>query len=90
LAGVSCPPVMAVVRLSKMMTTEEPPFHTMLSSPVMPEWKKVESPMTDTLRFFLSCAASPRAFSMPWAVVTPAPMHTSECSALKGGWMPSV
>lgn len=44
----SCPPVMAVVSLSEMTMVTSAFSLTQSSSPVMPEWVKVESPMTAT------------------------------------------
>ncbi len=40
--------VMAVVELSAMITVLWPALYTMLTSPVMPECTKVESPITAT------------------------------------------
>ena len=39
-------PVMAVVRLSRISTSPSASLYEALMSAVMPEWKKVESPMT--------------------------------------------
>ena len=79
----SCPPVMAVVSLSEMtMVTLEFSF-TQSSNPVMPEWVKVESPMTAT-------AGCTPASEAPFAIVMEAPMSTQELMALKGALAPKV
>lgn len=57
----------------------------MLMSPVMPEWKKVESPSTATV--FL---AVPMAFSKPWAIVMELPMQRQVSMADVGGREASV
>ena len=77
------PPVMAVVSLSEMtMVTLEFSF-TQSSNPVMPEWVKVESPMTAT-------AGCTPASEAPFAIVMEAPMSTQELMALKGALAPKV
>ena len=79
----SCPPVMPVVRLSDMTTVMLLLSLTASSSPVMPLWVKVESPITATE------GKSP-ASAAPFAMVMDAPMSTQLASALKGGSAPSV
>ena len=56
---------------------------TASSSPVIPEWEKVESPITATLGINPASAA-------PTAIVTDAPISTQELIALNGGRAPSV
>ena len=56
---------------------------TQSSSPVMPEWVKVESPMTAT-------AGCRPASEAPFAMVMEAPLSTQELMALNGALAPSV
>ena len=55
--------------------------------PVMPEWAKVESPITATLCF--SCF-SPPARLKPCKPEQEAPMHTFRSMAFSGGMTPRV
>ena len=74
---------MAVVRLSEMTTVMFDRSFTASSSPVMPLWVKVESPMTAT-------AGRSPASAAPLAMVIEAPISTQESMAQKGGRAPSV
>jgi len=53
----------------------------------MPEWAKVESPITAATRRRESPSGS--TASMPWAMVRDAPMSTRVSIALYGGSTPS-
>ena len=79
----SWPPVMPVVRLSLMMTVMLAFSLMASSSPVMPLWVKVESPMIATAGH---CPAS----AAPFAIVMLAPMSTHEWMAWNGGRNPRV
>ena len=79
----SCPPVMPVVRLSEMMTVMFDLSLTASSSPVIPEWVKVESPMT-------AIAGKSPASAAPFAMVIDAPISTQLDRALNGGSAPRV
>ena len=57
-------------------------------SPVIPEWKKVESPMT-AKTFSLRPAIS-TALRKPMPADTPAPMQMTESVTESGGTIPSV
>jgi len=70
-----------------MSTVDAPLLYTMSMSPVTPECRNVESPMTATV--FLR-ASAPSALSMPCAMPTLAPMHTHESTDSNGGIAPSV
>ncbi len=65
----SCPPVMAVVPLSEMITVRGEQSFTASRSPVMPEWVKVESPITQR-------AGRSPASAAPLAMVMEAPIST--------------
>ena len=54
-----------------------------VNRPVMPEWVKVESPITAT-------AGWTPASEAPFAIVMEAPMSTQESMALKGALAPKV
>ena len=59
------------------------------AAPVMPLWKKVESPMTPNT--FLSVwPVAAKALAMPMATVKPPPMHTTLSRALRGAEPPRV
>jgi hypothetical protein len=73
---------MAVVRLSRMITVENPRLYTMSIRGVIPEWMKVESPMTATT---FPRAAFPSAFSIPKAFPREAPMQTQVSIPESGG-----
>ena len=60
----------------------------MFNSPVMPEWKKVESPMTAT--GFSFRPAISLTLAIPWAALMLAPMQMQVCMALMGGSAPRV
>ena len=77
------PPVIAVVRLSLMMTVMAEPSLTASSRPVMPECVKVESPIT-------AMAGCTPASAAPLAIVMEAPMSTQLSMARNGGSAPSV
>ena len=79
----SCPPVIAVVSLSDIITVILVFSLTASSKPVIPEWVKVESPITETEGNRPPSAA-------PFAIVIEAPMSRQESIALKGGSAPSV
>ena len=74
---------MPVVRLSEMTTVMFVPSFTASSSPVIPEWVKVESPMTARAG---CCPAS----AAPLAIVIEAPMSTQVSMAWNGESHPSV
>ncbi len=74
---------MPVVRLSEMMTVMGLRSFTASSSPVMPEWVKVESPMT-------AMAGRSPASAAPLAIVIDAPMSTTVSMAWNGASHPSV
>ncbi len=78
-----CPPVIPVVKLSETMMVTVEFLFTASSNPVIPEWVKVESPITATLGVNPASAA-------PTAMVTEAPISTHELIALNGGKAPSV
>ena len=88
LAGVFWPPVMPTVPLSSSRMVTLPRFQVMSSRPCMPMCMKVESPMTATMRLFLS--ASPRPLSMPSATPIEAPMQMVESSEFHGWPAPRV
>ena len=73
----SCPPVIPVVRLSEMQSVMSALELTASSSPVIPLWVKVESPITPTDGHTPELAA-------PIAMVSEAPISTQEWMALKG------
>ena len=60
----------------------------MLKSPVIPEWKKVESPMTATGFSVLPTISF--TLAIPCAALMLAPMQMVECMALMGGRAPKV
>ena len=68
------------------MTVEFEALYATLQSPVMPEWIKVESPMTATV----FPAFSGFARLNPWIPETDAPMQRTASTAERGGWAPSV
>ena len=74
---------MPVVRLSEMMTVMLLRSFTASSSPVMPEWVKVESPMTAIDGYTPASAA-------PLAIVIEAPISTQVSMAWNGASQPSV
>ena len=74
---------MPVVELSEMMTVMGVFSFTASSSPVIPLWVKVESPIIATE------GTSP-ASAAPLAIVMDAPMSTQALIPLKGGNAPSV
>jgi hypothetical protein len=72
-AGFACPPVIAVMPLSRIASTSACLLYTALTSPGIPMWKKVESPIVATIGF----ASMPLAFcamKKPDEIVTEAPM----------------
>ena len=79
----SCPPVIAVVRLSDRMTVMAALSLTASRRLVMPECVKVESPMT-------AMAGCTPASAAPFAMVMEAPMSTQESMARNGGSAPRV
>ena len=79
----SWPPVMPVVRLSEITTVMLLFSFTASSRAVMPEWVKVESPITATEG---NCPPS----AAPLAIVTEAPISTQVSIARNGGSEPSV
>ena len=85
--GLSWWPVMPVMELSRMMTVLMPLLYTTSIRPVIPEWMKVESPMT--LTSFLA-NSGPRALAMPRAAPMDAPMQMVVSMALRGGVAPKV
>lgn len=82
-AADCCPPVIAVVALSRIITVRGVLSLTASSSPVMPEWVKVESPITDT-------AGRKPASAAPLAIVIEAPISTQVFMALNGSSAPRV
>ena len=76
-------PVIATIELSRMMIVIGVFEATASTSPVSPEWRKVESPMVQMTGWAPACAA-------PWAMAIDAPMSTQEWTARKGGSTPSV
>ncbi len=54
----------------------------MFISPVTPEWRNVESPMTATT---FPGPSAPSAFSNPWAAPMEAPMQTQRSIESSGG-----
>ena len=51
-------------------------------SPVTPEWRNVESPMTATT---FPAPSGPSAFSIPWAFPIEAPMQMQVSIVVSGG-----
>ena len=79
----SWPPVMPVVRLSEMHRVMSAPELTASRRPVIPEWVKVESPITPTEGHTPLLAA-------PMAIVSDAPISTQVWIALNGDMYPRV
>lgn len=79
----SCPPVIAVVRLSEITTTMFALSFTASNRPVIPEWVKVESPM-------IAIAGNCPASAAPFAMVIEAPISTQLFKARNGGNAPKV
>ena len=79
----SCPPVMAVVSLSEITTVMLVFSFTASRRPVIPEWVKVESPITAT-------EGNKPPSAAPFAMVIEAPMSRQESIALNGGSAPRV
>ena len=97
LTGLPWPPVMAVVRLSRITTLPQPALYTAEMTPDRPEWANVESPMTEkTGRAPPATCSQPRSFSRaratskPWPMDTEAPMSMADSSVASGGKAPSV
>ena len=80
LCGFVCPPVMAVMRLSWMSTVTLVRWCTALSSPVRPECRKVESPMTA-----IEPVSLPPARVKPCSIGMLAPISKAECMCSTGG-----
>ena len=79
----SCPPVIAVVRLSEIMTVILALSFMASRRPVIPECVKVESPIT-------AIAGKTPASAAPFAMVMEAPISTQLSIARNGGKAPSV
>ena len=79
---------MAVILLSRMLTTIGALLTMASISPVIPEWKKVESPMTAKTFSFLPARST--ALRKPTPAETLAPMQMTESVTESGGTMPSV
>ncbi len=77
---------MAVVLLSKIIITPLPLLYKLSIRGVIPEWKKVESPIIDTIFPFNFGFA----FSIPKAWPTPAPIQRQLSRLLSGGRTASV
>ena len=82
--GWGCPPVMAVVELSRTHTVMSCWLYTAFAMPVKPLAKNVESPTKAIWR--TSGSTIPR----PCAMVMPAPMHRHVSTASSGAALPSV
>ena len=80
LPGLVWPPVIAVMLLSWMSSVMLVRWCTALSSPVRPECRKVESPMTASEPVSL-----PPARMKPCSIGMLAPISTAECMWLTGG-----
>ena len=78
---------MPVMELSTITSVIWPLLYTASTRPVIPEWTNVESPIRPMV---LRDCSVPRAFSMPRAMPTDAPMHTTEWMELSGATAPSV
>ena len=74
---------MAVEELSRINTRMFAELYTALISAGIPEWRKVESPIT-AATFRTPCLA------MPAALLMLAPMHRQVSMAERGGLAPSV
>lgn len=81
-AGVGWCPVMAVMRLSSMMTHMFALLYDMFSSADIPAWKKVESPSTVNILSFTPACIIPAAWEMP------PPMQRHVCMVFNGGKTP--
>ena len=81
--GLGWWPVMAVVPLSRMTTMMSTLLKTALARPVMPEWKKVESPMKPT-------TVLPEPMAKPEPPETEEPMQKRKSAQRNGGSMPRV
>ena len=68
---------MAVVELSRTISTMSVSLYTAFTTPVIPEAKNVESPINE------KCTLSGSTLCSPWAIVTSAPMqrHVSVISS---------
>ncbi len=83
MAKDSWPPVIAVVQLSRMTRVMLALYSAAARRGVIPEWPKVESPMT-------AIAGWRPASDAPLAIPTEAPMQTQVSIALWGGNQPRV
>ena len=86
--GFSWWPVIAVILLSRMFMTIGALLTIASMRPVMPEWKKVESPMT--AKTFSLRPARSTALRKPTPPETLAPMQMTLSVTESGGTMPSV
>ena len=73
-----------------MITVELESLYAMVTSPVMPECMKVESPMTATVCPSLGASVKDDALLKPWMPDTDAPMHMVVSIALRGSMAPRV
>ena len=78
---------MPVMELSRMMTVELLMLYAMSARLVIPEWMKVESPMTATV---LPSDSSCPTLLKPCSMLTDAPMHRLLSMAKSGAAPPSV
>lgn len=76
-------PVMAVVPLSRITSSRLCWLKTALARPVIPEWKKVESPIKPT-------TGLPEARAKPLPADTDEPMQTRKSAVRRGGSRPRV
>lgn len=74
---------MAVVPLSSTTTIRSCLLNTALTRPVMPEWKKVESPMKASVGL-------PEAVAKPEPADTDEPMQNRKSAMRSGGSRPRV
>ena len=78
---------MPVIELSNIITVLIPLLYTISIKPVIPEWINVESPITETN--FLANSL-PRAFAIPKAADTDAPIQIVESTLSNGFVAPRV
>ena len=87
--GLSWWPVIPVMRLSSTQGIIRPLLYTISAAPVMPLWKKVESPTTPNTTLPVTPSFS-KLLAMPIPAEKPAPMHTTESMQFRGSAQPRV